>query len=287
MKQHAGIDLLAMFPAGAQPTKAADAWTWDAFLTAAEKCHKAGFAFGLPLGVTTDSVEWLERVLPRLRRRAGRRQGQHHGEVRRRCEQAMEYLKRLAAFLPPDVGAWDNASNNKWLVSGKGALIFNPPSAWAVAKRDAPQVAEQLWTHAHAQGTQGQVRVHPAALPGRVELLQEQVGGQEPDAARLEPRGGREAGRRLPGLRPAAVRQVQRLQDLERGRPRPRARSRTIPTRAIRCSIIPFAPAPPPIADQIYTQAIAPKMVVRMVKGEPMPKTLDWAAREIEGFSRN
>jgi len=59
LKQHAGIDILAMYPAGAEPTKAAEAWTWDAFLGAAEKCHKAGFSFGLPLGVTTDSVEWL------------------------------------------------------------------------------------------------------------------------------------------------------------------------------------------------------------------------------------
>jgi len=30
-----------------------------------------------------------------------------------------------------------------------------------------------------------------------------------------------------------------------------------------------------------------PKMILRMAGGEPMPKTLDWASREIEGFSRN
>jgi hypothetical protein len=29
------------------------------------------------------------------------------------------------AFLPPDVPAWDDASNNLWLVSGKGAMITN------------------------------------------------------------------------------------------------------------------------------------------------------------------
>jgi len=28
-------------------------------------------------------------------------------------------------------------------------------------------------------------------------------------------------------------------------------------------------------------------MILRMAGGEAMPKTLDWAAREIEGFSRN
>ena len=43
-KQHAGLDLTKMYPAGAAPDKAlSDAWTWDAFLAATEKCHKAGF----------------------------------------------------------------------------------------------------------------------------------------------------------------------------------------------------------------------------------------------------
>ena len=69
--------------------------------------------------------------------------------------QALEFYKKLIAFLPPDVAAWDDASNNKWLVSGKGAMIMNPPSAWAVAKRDAPQVAEQCWTHGFPSGPKG------------------------------------------------------------------------------------------------------------------------------------
>src|SRR5690606_33922489 len=69
--------------------------------------------------------------------------------------QAVDFYKRLIAFLPPDVSAWDDASNNKWLVSGRGALIMNPPSAWAVAKRDAPQIAEQCWTHGMPAGPKG------------------------------------------------------------------------------------------------------------------------------------
>ena len=64
-------------------------------------------------------------------------------------------LQEADSFLPPDVAAWDDASNNKWLVSGRGALIMNPPSAWAVAKRDAPQVAEQCWTHGFPAGPKG------------------------------------------------------------------------------------------------------------------------------------
>ena len=48
-----------MYPgAGGKPDKALqDAWTWDAFLAAAEKCHKGGNPFGVGLGQTTDSVD--------------------------------------------------------------------------------------------------------------------------------------------------------------------------------------------------------------------------------------
>ena len=41
MKKHAGIDVVAMYPAGGPPK--AEAWTLDAMLKAAEACQKAGF----------------------------------------------------------------------------------------------------------------------------------------------------------------------------------------------------------------------------------------------------
>src|SRR6266702_2212264 len=55
MKQFAGIDVQALYPAGAPPK--AESWTLDTFLKAAEACHKAGYAFGIGLGATTDSVD--------------------------------------------------------------------------------------------------------------------------------------------------------------------------------------------------------------------------------------
>ena len=42
-KQCVGLDVARTYPAGAPPDEAlADAWTWDGFLAAAEKCAKAG-----------------------------------------------------------------------------------------------------------------------------------------------------------------------------------------------------------------------------------------------------
>src|SRR5437868_4726710 len=46
-KKHAGIDLQAIYPAGAPPT--ADGWTLVAFLKGGEACHKAGVPFGIGL----------------------------------------------------------------------------------------------------------------------------------------------------------------------------------------------------------------------------------------------
>src|SRR6266852_1233136 len=55
MKQHAGIDVQAMYPARAPPK--AESWTFDTFLKAAEACHKAGVPFGIGVGTTSDSVD--------------------------------------------------------------------------------------------------------------------------------------------------------------------------------------------------------------------------------------
>ena len=152
MKQHAGIDVQALYPTGAPPK--ADSWTLDTLLNGAEACHKAGFPFGIGLGTTADSVDTAGAIFHSF----GATLVDAKGDITVKSDpvrQALEYYTKLARFFPPDAPAWDDSSNNKWLVSGRGALIMNPPSAWAVAKRDAPQVAEQCWTHGMPAGPKG------------------------------------------------------------------------------------------------------------------------------------
>ena len=51
---------------------------------------------------------------------------------------------------------------------------------------------------------------------------------------------------------------------------------------------IPYTPAPSKIANQIYAQATVPKMVAQCtVQGKSIEQALDWAASELEGFSRS
>jgi ABC-type glycerol-3-phosphate transport system substrate-binding protein len=284
MKKYANIDVQAMYPAGSPPK--ADDWTMDTFLKAAEACHKAGFPFGIGLGETTDSVVAAGAIFQSFGAQLVDAEGNltvKTDEVR----QALEFYKRLTAFLPSDVPAWDDASNNKWLIAGKGALIMNPPSAWAVAKRDAPQVAEQLWTHGFAAGPKGRfapylpffwtiwefsknkeaaksLLVH-LSQPSSIEKLVVASGGYD-----------------LPAYEKLMTLQVWAEAEPPKGTlyhyPNPYNHQKLS---------IAASPAPPKVAQQIYTQATLTKMVLRYTQGEPMEKTLAWAEGECEGFMRS
>jgi ABC-type glycerol-3-phosphate transport system substrate-binding protein len=284
MKKHAGIDVQAMYPAGEAPK--ADAWTTDAFLKAAEACHKGGNPFGIGLGETSDNVDTVGAFFLAFGAEVVDAKGNvvvKNDNVRA----VLEYYKKLMAFLPPDAPAWDDASNNKWLVSGRGSLIMNPPSAWAVAKRDAPQVAEQCWTHGFPVGPKGRfapflpyywsiwkfAKNKEAAKSLLVHLSQ-------PDA--IEKMVTASGGYDLPAFEKLTTFKTW----AEEGPPKgtlyhyPNTYKHQILS-------IAAAPAPPKIAQQIYTQGVLTKMCLRYYQGEAMEKTLAWAEGECEGYMRS
>jgi ABC-type glycerol-3-phosphate transport system substrate-binding protein len=283
MKQHAGIDVQALYPAGQAPK--AESWTTDAYLKAAEACHKAGFAFGVGLGGTTDSVDTAGAFFHAF----GGDLVNAKGDITVKSDgvrAALEYCVKVAKFYPPDAPAWDDASNNKWLVSGRGAMIMNPPSAWAVAKRDAPQVAEQCWTHGFPAGPKGRFAPFlpylwgiwnfskniPAAKSLLTELSQ---------AASAEKMVAASGGYDLPSFANLTTFKTW----AEEGPPKGTLYHYPNPHNHQVLSMS-AAPAPPKIAHQIYTQAIMTKMIVRHMQGEAMEKTLAWAESEVEGFMR-
>jgi ABC-type glycerol-3-phosphate transport system substrate-binding protein len=283
MKKLANIDIQEMYPAGSEPK--ADAWNLELFLKAAEACHKGGYPFGIGLSQTEDSVDTAGAFLQAF----GGALVDAKGDVSVRTDAVRQWLafyKKLMVFLPPDVPAWDNASNNKWLISGKGALIMNPPSAWAVARRDAPQVAEQCWTHGFPAGPKGRYapflpyfwtiwnfsRNKEAAKSLLVYLSQRSA------AEKMVATSG---GYDLPPF--------EKFTDFktwaEEAPPKGTLYHYPNPYNHQTLSIA-ASPAPPRIAQQIYAQGTLTKMCVRYFQGEPMEKTLDWAESEVEGFMR-
>ncbi|MGH7043161.1 MAG: ABC transporter substrate-binding protein [Acetobacteraceae bacterium] len=155
IKKYVGVDVRDMYPAHeVKPPEGAD-WTYEGlFLKAAEAAYKDKHPFGLGLGQTTDSVDWVGALFQAYGADLVDAEGK--SQVKSESVNAvLEYAQKLVKFLPPDVVSYDDASNNRALISGKSALIFNPPSAWAVAKRDAPTVAADCWTFPSPAGPKG------------------------------------------------------------------------------------------------------------------------------------
>jgi ABC-type glycerol-3-phosphate transport system substrate-binding protein len=286
LKQHAGLDITKMYPPGAPADKVlAEKWTWDTFRVAAEKCYKAGHPFGLGLGQTTDSVDWAGALFASY----GAELVDAKGNITVNSDavkQALEYMKRIVPSLPPDVFAWDDAANNKWLISGKGALIMNPPSAWAVAKRDSPKVAEQLWTFPTPRGPKGRYQPGLPFFWGIWKFSKNKTAAkslltylsQRPVVeALVEASGGYD----IPGF--SGLRNFKTW--TEEGPPK--GTLYHYPPASDHMVSISSAPAPPAIAIQIYSQAILTKMIGRYIlREESMGKTIAWAASELEGFMR-
>ena len=283
LKKHAGIDIQAMYPAGAAPK--ADDWNLDTFLKAAEACQKGGNPFGIGLGTTSDNVDTIGAIFHAF----GAVMVNAKGDIvikNDQVRQALDYYKKLQQFLPPDVAAWDDASNNKFLVSGQASLIMNPPSAWAVAKRDAPQVAEQCWTHGFPSGPKGRFAPFLPYFWATWNFSKNKSAAKSLLLALSQPAAVEKLVAASGGYDLPSFEKLTTLKTwAEEGPPKGTLYHYPNPHNHQTLSIA-AAPAPPKIAFQIYTQAIQTKMIVRHMQGEAMEKTLAWAESEVEGFMR-
>jgi ABC-type glycerol-3-phosphate transport system substrate-binding protein len=288
MKQHAGIDVQAMYPAETRLGPGAEQWNWETFLRAADACNKAGFPFALPAGTFSDATDWIGALF----RCYGAEMVDARGNITIRnndkLRQALEYSVRLFQHIPNEMFAADDATNNRALIAGRSALIFNPPSAWAVAKRDAPQVAEQTWHFPSPKGPAGHFVPHLPFFWGIWSFAQNKPAAK----ALLEHLSQRDQVAKMVAasdgydIPPFAT-----LTDLDTwatvGPPRGTVFNYPVKPHHNAEPNIAYAPAPPEIAVQMYQQGIQAKMIARLVQNrEPMNRVLAWAEREIEGFKR-
>jgi len=276
-----------MYPARNVETPEAARWTWDALLGAAEKCQKAGYPFGLGISSCTDSVDIFGALFAAFGAELVDAEGAitvNSDNVR----QVLDYAVRLARFLSTDVYSYDNASNNRVLISGKSALIFNPPSAWAVAKRDAPHVAEQCWTVSGPAGPAGRFVPHGPFFWGVWSFSRNKSAAKNLieylcQREQVEARGNAVAGYDIPPY--------DSMTDFtiwERVEP-PQGTVFNYPVRPHHHAqpVIAGAPAPPDFAVQMYNAGIMPLMVSQVTqRGRSIEQAIAWAHRELEGLRR-
>ena len=285
-KENVGLDLQKMYPVGPPDKALTDQWDWDYFLTAAEKCFKAGYPFGVGLSTCTDAINMAGAMFASY--------GVHlvdaEGSITVKTDatrQALEWFQRLAKFLPGSVFAYDNASNNKALISGQSALIFNPPSAYAVAKRDAPKVAEQLWTFPSPKGPEG--RFDPTGYYyWGIWNFSKNISAAKSLLAFISTRENQEklvtasVGFDIP---PFASMMDFKIWEEEGP---PKGTNYNYPPRGDVISNITGYPAPLKIGTQIYAQATMTKMIAMCTQqGKSINDAMAFAESEIEGFMRS
>jgi ABC-type glycerol-3-phosphate transport system substrate-binding protein len=275
-----------MYPPREEKNALQDNWTWEAFLKYAELAAKDNmtFALGMGGGLNTDATDVHGAIFAAFGGALIDAEGKSQlGSDATR--QAMEYAQRLVKFYPPDAVSFDDASNNRALISGKTALIFNPPSAWAVAKRDAPDVAVDCWTFPAPSGPKGRFVPTLGFFWGIYKFSQNKSAGQDLvefllQRDNVEARDIASEGYDLPPY--AKLNDFKIWEEVEP----PKGTVFNYPLRPSsgQKPSLTASEAPPEIAVQIYNRGIHNQMFARLHDGQTIPQVIAWAEDEIEGF---
>jgi multiple sugar transport system substrate-binding protein len=109
--------------------------TWDDLLRAATKLKKVGHPVGIAISQCEDSnAAWYPLLWS-----FGASVTDSRGRLTidsPATNQALDYGRKLFAQMEPTVLSWDDSSNNKYMLSGRGAYTINAPSIYLKAKRD-------------------------------------------------------------------------------------------------------------------------------------------------------
>ncbi|MBM3649819.1 MAG: extracellular solute-binding protein [Alphaproteobacteria bacterium] len=285
MKQFAGIDVVKMYPAadGAE-TPEAKAWTNEAMLAAAEACFKAGKPFGIGLGTTADNVDTAGSIFASFGAELVDAKGAikiKSAEVR----QALEYCQKLVKFLPADAQSWDDSSNNRALIAGNSAFIYNPPSAWAVAVRDAPAVAADTWHFPVPSGPKGRFVPHSMNFWAIWQFAQNKKQAKALIEFLMQPANVDARSTAVMGYDLPPYEKMSQSKVWDKIGP-PEGSLYHYPVRKQHNAVSHLAhmPAPPEIAVQIYNRGTAPTMLAKLKAGESIEQVIAWGEKELQAF---
>jgi ABC-type glycerol-3-phosphate transport system substrate-binding protein len=286
-KQHCDLDLTKIYPASdSRDQKLVDTWNWDLYVKTAEQLHKAGFPVGLPMGQTSDAVDWVGALF----RSYGSMMIDEKDNIKVNSDEtraALEYMKKLMAVNAPGVYAWDDASNNRWLITGKGSSIMNPPSAWSVAKRESPKVAENCWTHDMPRGPKGRFVGQLPFFYGVWAFSPNKSAAKDLLLYISEKESARQLVAASNGYDLPSFKSFYDFDTWKTVEPPVGTVYNYPPRGGDEQTSITGYPARPDVASQIYNQAVQTVMVSKVTQGgEPIDKVVKWAEAELEGFLR-
>ena len=287
LKQICNVDVQAWFPDHEASPDASKEWTYDKQLQMAEAMSKAGYPIGFGCGSgSTDANQTWGATFGAF----GADLVNAKGEITVESDNVMavmEYCQKMVKFMPPDAVQWDDASNNRALISGKAALIWNPPSAWAVAKRDAPQVAADCWHFPNPTGPKGRLVPHRPYFWGIWKFAKNKSAARElveylSQREQIEALAAPVSGYDIPPFQ--SMTDFKIWSEVEP----PKGTVYNYPVRPWHNAeyYVPGSSAPPEIAVQIWNRYVVPGMVSRLLAGQTIKQSIAWAKDELEGFIR-
>ncbi len=282
-----GVDILEMYPVLKAPTKAAEHWNWETLVKAAEKLKAEGHPIGLGLGQTTDSVDWVGAMFASFGAEVVNAKGEITIKNNDAVKHVLEYAQRLVKTMPEDVFAWDDASNNKYIISGQGSMIMNPPSAYAVAKRDNPKVAAELYTFEMPKGPKGRFAPYLPFIWGVWKFSKNKSAAKSLlqtiwQKQNVEKLVEGSIGYDIPSF--ASQRNFKIWEQVEP----PKGAVFHYPPKADQKIWMACAPAPANVANQMYVQGFMTKLIAQCTQGgKSIAQAIDWGASELEGYQRS
>ncbi len=285
-KEHAGIDIQKIFPASPDRDPAlVKSWNYDNFLEGCKKLHAAGFPFGGPLGSQSDAQDWTGPLFASF----GSHPVDKDGNITFDSDgtrAALEYMKKLCEYMPKEVYAWDDASNNTWIISGRGSAIQNPPSAWRVAVRDQPQTAAKLWHHDTPAGPKGRFRGSLTRMNGVWKFSKNKSAAKDLLLHLLQKEQQDELIEVSGGYDIPLIASFNKHPVWTSAGP-PVGTLYNYPVQGDEFRMICGYPAPATISAAIYDQDIFPNTVAKVTQeGKSIDDAIKWAVAELEGFKR-
>jgi ABC-type glycerol-3-phosphate transport system substrate-binding protein len=287
LKQFAGIDVQAMYPPrSADPKSSAPEWTYDAFLKAGEACKRGGYPFGLGVGNTGDSIGnatvWFASF--------GANLVDEKGDIQIRSDTMrafLEWAQRLVKILPADALSYDDATDNRVMIAGQSALIFDPPSPYAVAKRDGMKVSEDMWSFPCPAGPAGRFIPYGQAFSGIWTFSKNKTAAKDLNVYLSQRSLFEERCRAVQGFDLAVLISMSDSTVWDEVEP-PKGVFSNYPIRPWHHSkpLVAGWPAPPAIAAQMVSRATMPNMLARLYSGQSIREVIDWGTEELEGFGR-
>lgn len=121
-----------------------DKTTWNDVVRIGGKMKKAGYPIGIPISQTPDSNDNLVPLMDSFKAYMFDKNG-NIAFAKKEIVDVLKFGEQLfKETMTDEVLSWDDTSNNRFIISGKGSMICNPISAYRTAAKDQPDVYKNL-----------------------------------------------------------------------------------------------------------------------------------------------